>query len=187
MKREFLTGLGLEKEAIDQIMAQNGIDIENAKKDVATLEAERDQYRTQAEAANAEIERFKGLDIEGIQKAADDWKSKYDAETTALSEQLKQKDYTHAIERLVDNVQFSSNAAKRAFLGDLTAKKLPLEGGKLMGYDDFLAQYKESDPGTFKAEEGQQPPPQFQFDGSPKGNPKDTQDEFQKRINKYAK
>ena len=57
MKREFLTGLGLEKEAIDQIMAQNGIDIENAKKDVATLEAERDQYRTQAEAANAEIER----------------------------------------------------------------------------------------------------------------------------------
>ena len=31
MKREFLEGLGLEKEVIDKIMAENGTDIERIK------------------------------------------------------------------------------------------------------------------------------------------------------------
>lgn len=37
MKREFLEGLGLEKDAIDKIMAENGKDIEAGK---AKLEEE---------------------------------------------------------------------------------------------------------------------------------------------------
>ena len=40
MKREFLQELGLEKEAIDKIMAQNGMDINEAKKGVEAMEKE---------------------------------------------------------------------------------------------------------------------------------------------------
>ena len=37
MKREFLEGLGLEKEAIDKIMAENGKDIEAGKAKLWTI------------------------------------------------------------------------------------------------------------------------------------------------------
>lgn len=40
MKRKFLEDLGIEKEAIDKIMAENGRDIENAKADTESLKAE---------------------------------------------------------------------------------------------------------------------------------------------------
>ena len=39
MKRDFLKDLGLEKEAIDSIMEENGKDIEAAKGDVKSLES----------------------------------------------------------------------------------------------------------------------------------------------------
>lgn len=42
MKRKFLEDLGIEKEAIDKIMAENGKDIENAKADYDTVKAELD-------------------------------------------------------------------------------------------------------------------------------------------------
>jgi predicted nucleic acid-binding Zn-ribbon protein len=40
MKRNFLEDLGLEKEVVDKIMAENGKDIENAKADYDELKAE---------------------------------------------------------------------------------------------------------------------------------------------------
>lgn len=40
MKRSFLEDLGLEKEVVDKIMAENGKDIENAKADYDELKAE---------------------------------------------------------------------------------------------------------------------------------------------------
>lgn len=40
MKRKFLEDLGIEKDAIDKIMAENGRDIENAKADNESLKAE---------------------------------------------------------------------------------------------------------------------------------------------------
>ena len=40
MKRSFLGDLGLEKEVVDKIMAENGKDIENAKADYDELKAE---------------------------------------------------------------------------------------------------------------------------------------------------
>jgi predicted RNase H-like nuclease (RuvC/YqgF family) len=48
MKRKFLEDLGIEKDAIDKIMAENGNDIEAAKSDYTNLKAE-------LEAANATI------------------------------------------------------------------------------------------------------------------------------------
>ena len=49
-------------------------------------------------------------------------------------------------------MKFSSESAKKAFLSDLKAKKLPLQEGKLLGFDDYLKSYKESDPGAFAPE-----------------------------------
>jgi len=77
MKREFLQNLKigdapLSKEIIDTIMEENGKDIEAAKKPFADY----DTLKNQLTDANKTIEGFKALDVDGIKKAADDWKAK---------------------------------------------------------------------------------------------------------------
>ncbi|MEG2686656.1 MAG: phage scaffolding protein, partial [Christensenellaceae bacterium] len=76
MKTEFLKELGLEKDVIDKIFAENGKDVEAFKTKAGTLETERDGLKTQLEEANKAIEEFKGLDVEGIKKATEEWKQK---------------------------------------------------------------------------------------------------------------
>ena len=77
MKTEFLQNLkigetALTKEIIDAILAENGRDIEAAKKPFADYET----IKQQLSDANKTIEDFKGMDVDGIKKAADEWKAK---------------------------------------------------------------------------------------------------------------
>ena len=45
MKTEFLKGLGLEQDAIDKIMAENGKDVAAEKAKTTKVEGERDNYK----------------------------------------------------------------------------------------------------------------------------------------------
>lgn len=80
MKTEFLTGLGLEKDVIDQIMAENGKDINAAKEaateELATTKEELKQTKKQLETANATIDGFR--DDDDIKEHAADDKAKYE-------------------------------------------------------------------------------------------------------------
>ncbi|MEG1396994.1 MAG: hypothetical protein RSC82_08490, partial [Oscillospiraceae bacterium] len=71
MKREFITGLlpEIPKEALDKIMDENGKDVEAVK----TKYADYDGLKTQLADAGKTIDGFKALDIDAIQKAANDW------------------------------------------------------------------------------------------------------------------
>lgn len=82
MKREFLEGLGIEKESIDKIMAENGKDIEAEKAKTTSAEADRDKYKEQLDTATSELDKFKDVKPEElqaeIQKLKDDLKAKDD-------------------------------------------------------------------------------------------------------------
>lgn len=66
MKREFLKGLGLEDTVIDQIMDENGKDINKANEKVKTLEAEVNNTKELLTNANKEIDSYKSMDIDAI-------------------------------------------------------------------------------------------------------------------------
>lgn len=79
MKTEFLKNFKvgdqeLPKEVIDAIMAENGRDIEAAKKPFADYET----IKSQLDEANRTIEGFRAMDIDGVKKAAEDWKQKFE-------------------------------------------------------------------------------------------------------------
>lgn len=158
MKREFLEGLDLgngaklPKAAIDAIMAENGRDIEAKNNQITTLTTERDGLKTQLGEANTAIKSYKDMDIDGIKAKADEWETKYNTDTQALKNRLANANYGFAVKEAVSGYRFSSEAAKKAFLADLTAKKLPLQEGKLLGLDDFTKAYKEADPAAFAPE-----------------------------------
>lgn len=159
MKREDIIALGIEdKEVLDKILALNGTDIEKQKTAVTTLTAERDNYKTQLEAANQQIEQFKGLNVEQIQQAADDWKQKYETAEANYQKQLTDRDYNDAALASLTDVNFTSKAAKTAFIALLKEKQLKLDGGKLVGFDEILTQAKADDPSAFASDK---PAPKF--------------------------
>lgn len=159
MKREDIIALGIEdKDVLDKILALNGADIEKQKTAVTTLTTERDNYKAQLEAANQQIEQFKGLNVEQIQQAADDWKQKYETAESEYQKKLADRDYNDAALAALSDVKFTSKAAKTAFLSMLKEKQLKLDGGKLVGFDDVLTQAKTDDPSAFASDK---PAPKF--------------------------
>ena len=171
MKREFLANLDigegahLSDAAIDAIMAEHGRDITTNQNTIQTLTTERDGLKTQLAEANKTIKSYTDMDIDGIKRSVTDWETKYNKDTKDLKDQLDAATYGFGVERAVANIKFTSEGAKKSFMADLKAKKLQLQDGKLMGLDDFVKTYKESDPGAFAKDD---PDP----DPAPAGKPK---------------
>lgn len=150
MKREFLVGLGLEKEMIDKIMAVHGADMEQTKDTIA-------EYARKLGEANDKIstmEKNNG-DAADIQKKLNELQQKYDTDTQALQGQLNDRDYADAISRSIaganggKGIKFSSKGAERSFRESLMKDRKEIKDGLLEGFEDYLTAQKESDPGQF--------------------------------------
>ncbi len=164
MKREFLEGLELgegvklPKNAIDAIMAENGHDIEAKNNQITTLTTERDGLKSQLVTANDTIQSYKDMDIEGIRQKAGEWESRYNTDTQALKDQLAAAEYGFAVKEATAGLKFSSESARKAFVAELTAKKLPMQEGKLLGLEDFTKSFREGDPDAFAPEDEERTP-----------------------------
>lgn len=62
-------------------MAEYGKGIEKFKEDLGTAETQIETLKEQLKTANKTIEDFKGMDIESIKQAAEDYKTKYETAT----------------------------------------------------------------------------------------------------------
>lgn len=143
MKTEDLKALGLNDNQIQKVFAMNGTDMNDLKQQVTTLTTERDAARSQLGEANKKLE---GYDPE--------WRAKAEKAENDAKEQVAALQNDFAAQTAISAVKFSSESAKKAFLSDLKAKNLPLQEGKLLGFDDYLANYKKNDPGAFAPEGG---------------------------------
>lgn len=137
-----------QKAAITKGVAENYKTAAEFDKKVGTLTTERDSFRTQYEDAKKSLEGFNGVDIDAMKQQISDANQKIkDAEDNA-KKALSQRDYSDAVKAQLEGIAFTSNAAKKAFTEDLTAKNLPIQDGKLLGFDDYLKAYKEADKGA---------------------------------------
>lgn len=123
MKREFLQNIkvgdqALTKEIIDAIMAENGNDIEAAKKPFADYDA----IKQQLADANKAIEDFKGLDIDGVKKAAEDWKAKFQQAEKEHAAKLADMEFDSLLSGAVSTAKGKNAKAIRALL-DVDALK----------------------------------------------------------------
>lgn len=143
MKTEDLKALGLNDDQVQKVFAMNGTDMNDLKQQVTTLTTERDAARSQLGEANKKLE---GYDPE--------WRAKAEKAENDAKEQVAALQNDFAAQTAISAVKFSSESAKKAFLSDLKAKNLPLQEGKLLGFDDYLANYKKNDPGAFVPEGG---------------------------------
>ena len=72
-------------------------------------------------------------------------------------DQLAAAEYGFAVKEATAALKFSSESARKAFVADLTAKKLPVQEGKLLGLEDFTKTYQETDPNAFLPENDDTP------------------------------
>ncbi len=151
MKVEFLKELGLTQEVIDKIMAESGKEIDALTSKASALETERDGLKTQLADASKQIEGFKGLDVEGIKKAADEWKTKAEKAEADSAEKIAELKFGHALERKLEGAK-TRDAAIVAGLLDREALKLNEDGG-ILGLDEQLAKIKEEKGFLFEPDE----------------------------------
>jgi len=158
MKREYLEGLELEKDVIDKVMAENGKDIENAKGDITTKDIEIKNLKGQLKDANKKIDEFKDLDVEGIKKASDDYKLKFEQSEKDAEEKLTKLKYDFGLTNYVNKFEFASERVKKSILDDLKSKEFKLDGETFLGADDYIEKLKKSEPQSFAEDNGEAPP-----------------------------
>ena len=164
MKTEFLKSLNLSQEVIDKIMAENGKDIAVEQKKAEKVIQERDSYKLKAESletqvndANTEIQKFKDMDIDGIKKAADDWKETAEKAKADADKQISQMKFDYALSAALTGAKAKNTKAVKALL-DMDGLKFNDNDGKIVGLDEQLAQIKTDNDYLFESDE---PAPEF--------------------------
>ena len=120
------------------------------------LSADRDTWKEKAEAAEATLKGFEGVDLETMQREISDWKQKATEAEKKAQEQLYARDFSDALKTEFEGIKFSSEAAKRAIMAEVKEAGLKLKDGKILGLNDLLSQMKEKDASAFVDDAQQQ-------------------------------
>lgn len=161
MKREFLQNFKvgdqpLTKEIIDAIMAENGRDIEDAKKPFADYESIKEQLQTAKDGLKA----FEGVDVQQLQ-----------GQITKLQGDLTAKEIEHAAKIadmqfqgvLKDAITAAKGRSAAAIIGVLGTEKLEALKGSKNQADDIKAALEGLKKDSGYLFESEQNPPPYSF------------------------
>lgn len=152
MKRKFLEDLGLEKEAIDKIMAENGNDINTAKTECEALKQQLETMKQQISERDTQLEKLKEntgenktlqqqiIDLQAENKTT---KEKYEAD-------LKELQLSSAIKLAI-----GSSAQDGEIVASLfdRSKLILGEDGTVSGLEEQLNSIKKEKAFLFKEEQ----------------------------------
>lgn len=155
---EILKGLGIEVPAdkqseLNKQVADNYKTVVEVDKKIGKLEAERDQWKSQAETAEETLKGFEGKDFDAIIKDRDDWKVKADNAKKDYEAKLYERDFADALDKEIANIRFTSESAKKAVMDEIRNAGLKLSDNKILGLNDLVAQIKTRDASAFVDEE----------------------------------
>jgi chromosome segregation ATPase len=152
MKTEFLKGLGLEQDAIDKIMAENGKDIESFRAQVETLKASETGLKGQLAQRDKDLTELKknAGDSEDLKTKYDDLESTYKADKKAFEDRIRDTQISAAIKVAVaasahdPDLVVSQIDKSKITLGD--------DGSVKMGLDEQVKELQKTKAFLFKAE-----------------------------------
>lgn len=118
MKTEFLKALGLTEEQIADIMKENGKDVEASKAKFSDY----DDLKTQLADAGTTIDGFKAMDIDGIKKAAEDYKAKAEQAEKDAADKIAAMEFGTLLDGAITASKGKNAKAVRALLDMDTLK-----------------------------------------------------------------
>ena len=130
---------------------------------------------------NDKVQELSKVDTDELKKQIENLQKKYEEDTKELNDKYEAREYDIKINDYAKNLKFSSNSARKSFMNDLKAKELKFEDDKLVGFDDFVNSYKESDPDAFIEEKKEEPSVTVNT-GDNHNDKEDTDDAFINRV-----
>lgn len=150
MKREDVSKIipGITSDQLDSIMNLHGADITAKVNEITTLKAEKTTLTEQLSTANSKLE---GYDPEWKAKAE---QAKAEQAKTDAAAQVAALEKGYALERKASGLKFSSESARKAFLTEAKAQNFAMKDGEILGFDDYVKAFKESDPSAILPDGG---------------------------------
>lgn len=137
-----------QRAAITKAVAENYKTVNEFNSKVTKLEGERDSWKDQYTGVKTSLDKFDGVDVDDLKAQIAEQKKKAEEAEKNANEKLAARDYADAVKANTAGIKFSSAAAQRDFESQLQSKNLPVNDGKLLGFTDFLAQYKADNEGA---------------------------------------
>jgi gas vesicle protein len=138
-----------------ELIINDGTYIPKSKFD--NLNEQKKDLENQLKETNDKVQELSKVDTEELKKQIEDLQKKYEDDTKALNSKYEAREYDIKLNDYAKDLKFSSNSARKSFMSDLKAKDLKFENDKLVGFDDFVNSYKETDPNAFIKEETTEP------------------------------
>lgn len=127
--------------------------------------------------ANAEIDSYKSMNIEAIQKSANDYKSKYEQAEKDYQAKLVEMEYNNKLDKYVDNLKLKNDIYRNAVVSKIKEKQLKFDGDTLIGGEEIVKGFKEKYKDAF---DETKPLPTFSGDIKQPGNTQITKEVFNK-------
>lgn len=140
---------------VKKALSENYKHIGEFNKTLSRIEADRDQWKDKATTAEDALKSFEGVDPEKIQSELEAWKQKAKEAEENAQKQIYERDYNDTLKAEMEKYKFTSEAAKKAVMGDIKAAELKLKDGKILGLSDLIEQIKAADASAFIDEQQQ--------------------------------
>lgn len=141
----------MEKAFAGEFLSEKEVD-----KKVSKLQTENEALKQRAETAEETLKGFEGIDPTKIQGELEEWKKKAEEAEASAKKQIYDRDFADALRTELESVKFTSEAAKRDVMSQITAAELKLRDGKILGLSDLIAQIRKSDASAFVDEQQEQ-------------------------------
>lgn len=155
MKREFLKELGIDDEAINKIMAENGNDINSAKKDVEKISAELEQAKADLTKANETLDKFK--DYDNVKADVEKYKTEIEKSKTDYEQKLQQMELKGKVKDFTSGKKFVNDLTRNA-VNDQLLQALNDETNKGKSLDDLLKTITDGQDNIFVNDDQPKPP-----------------------------
>lgn len=157
MTKDQLLELGLTEDTAEGVLklaqAAGETAAQKQEQALATTQAELASLKNQLGEANKQIEGFKSMDIEGIRKAAEDYKAKFEAGEKQHKADMEALQFDYA---LSDSLKGAKARNVKSVKALLDMEGLKLSGGEIIGLKEQLEKIKTDNGFLF---EDDTPPP----------------------------
>ena len=134
---------------VKKALSENYKNTKEVAKTLSKVEGERDNWKERAETAEETLRGFDGIDPANIKSELETWKQKAADAEKEFNAKIYDRDFSDALKAALDDVKFSSEAAKKSVMADI-------KDGKILGLNDLIEQMKQSDASAFVDESQQQ-------------------------------
>ncbi len=110
-------------------------------------EEEYNALKTQLDTANNTIKSYEDMDIDGIKKSVEDYKTKWEQSEN----ERKAFEYRTKISGFVKLLGLKDDIYEKHVTDLIIAKELKFDGDKLIGSNDVVNAFRESHPDAFKS------------------------------------